>query len=112
MGKTKGKVNVVTLFCGTVTYAGNFQSFGKALGYADNHIINESTGQTVHGAMFFVVARTFNGDNAVLHGKFHFFVDLAGKFAFRALNGNKVVFDGNCYASGHGNWMLTNSRHL
>ena len=77
MGETQCEVNVVSLFCCTVANALDFQRFAEAFGYAFHHVVDQGTGQAVHGPVFFFIIGTFYGEYAVVQGDLHCLADLA-----------------------------------
>ena len=110
MGETKGQVEVLALLLGTIPDTIDFEILGEPFRYAHNHVVDQRTGQAVKGSVRFIVRRTRYRNNVAFDGYFHFRMNMAGKFTFRALYFHQIVLaDRDCYASRDFNRCSTNS---
>ena len=53
-------------FCGTIADALDLQLLGEALGDADDHVVEQRTGQTMERAVLLFVVGTLDVEDAVL----------------------------------------------
>ena len=109
MGEAERKADGLALFSSTVTNTLNFQALGIAFRNTDDHVVDQGTGQAVERAMGLIIAGAGHGDDAVFEFHANFFVDLAGKFAFRSLDGDQIIVHGYRNLIRDGNRILTNS---
>ena len=60
MRETEVHNQILALLSNTVTYAVNVQLLLEALGYADNHVVDQGAGQAVQCAVLLLVVGTGN----------------------------------------------------
>ena len=93
----------------TVTYAVYLEGLGESFGYADDHVVDEGTGQTVEGSvhLFVVGAGDVNdtGFDFDLHSGCHVHL----KRTLGALDGNVLTVYLDFHSCGNGNGCSTNS---
>ena len=103
---------VLTLLGATITNTVAFQFLLVLLVDADDHVVQQSTGQTVQGAVLLQVVGTGDSDHAVVHGDGHVGAELLLQGALSALDGdNVVVSDANLHTSGDGDRSSTDTTH-
>ena len=88
----------------------NGKLFLEALGYADDHVAEQGTGQTVEAAVFLVVIGTGNGEDACFLLNLHLGSKVALKSSLGTFNGDVIVFfDFDLNTCGNGNGCSTYS---
>jgi len=78
MGEAQSQFQVCSLHLCIVADALDFQFLGESFGYAENHVVQQCTVQTVQGAVFDFIIRTGNDDFVAFHFEIDFFIQFTG----------------------------------
>jgi len=91
VGVTDSKREQVTLILDAITYANYFHLSRIALTDTHHHIVDESTVQTMHSTMAFLVGRTLNEERFTLNFDRDIGVNLLGQCTLRSFHRNGVI---------------------
>ena len=102
--------NQVLAFLGcTVTNTVDLEGLGESFGYADDHVVDEGTGQAVEGSVHLVVIGTGDVNDACFDFDFHSGCYVHLKCALGALDGNVLTVNLNFHSCRDGNGSSTDS---
>ena len=90
----------------------DIQLLAVALLNANNHVVQQSTGQTMQALVQMLFVGTLNGSHIAFDLQDHVGVEGVGQLALGALHGDNIAF-GNIHSDicRNDNRLLTNSRH-
>ena len=111
MAVAERKLKALAFSLNTVTNTKDFHLDGVALRHANNHVIDQGTGQTVQRAAPAVVIRTRNLNLATLKNNSDGFRHIQRQRSLGSLHLNMLAINLCLHARRDGDWVLTNTRH-
>ena len=112
VGVTEVHDKVLAFLAGAVADAVDLQLLFKAVGHADDHVVDQRTGQTVQGTVLLGVVGAGDVDDTIVDVDLHLGYEGALDAALGALDGDVIVLvDLDFNAGGNGDGCSTDSRH-
>ena len=110
---TEVQLNGLANLCSLVTNANDLKGLAKALGYTNNHVVEQRASQSMKASVFLLVGRTGNGKLIAFKLYHHTAVKCFSESSKRSLNRNNIVFgNGNGDTCGNSDRHSSYSRHI
>ncbi|MPN45822.1 hypothetical protein SDC9_193394 [bioreactor metagenome] len=112
MREAQAHDDLVALLDGLEADAGDVEVLAEALGDADDHVVDQRTGQAMEGAVLLLVGRAGDGDGRAFNADRDVGVDRLGERGLAALHRDDLAVDLDFDAGRDGDRHLAYSGHV